>query len=73
MLLQRCYTRAWKQHFMPRLRLAAIYAHVAMRPTLSTSVSGLLRRWPQLLTEAARFTGKARNSIDPPSFMRGIL
>jgi flavin-dependent dehydrogenase len=73
MLLQRRYARAWKQHFMPRLRLAAIYAHIAMRPALSTSVSGLLRRWPQLLTEVARFTGKARNSIDPPSFMRGIL
>ncbi len=69
--LNRCYAHAWRQHFMPRLRLAAIFAHVTMRPMLSEPVTGVLRRWPRLLTAAARFTGKARNPIGPLSFMRG--
>jgi menaquinone-9 beta-reductase len=71
MLLQRCYAHAWRQHFTPRVRLAAIFAHVTMHPMLSAPVTGVLRRWPRLLTAAARFTGKARNSIDPLSPMRG--
>ena len=58
---------------MPRLRLAAIFAHVAMRPMLSAPATGVLRRWRGLLTAAARFTGKARNPIDPLSFKQGIL
>jgi flavin-dependent dehydrogenase len=71
MILQRCYAHTWRQHFLPRVRLAAIFAHVTMRPMLSEPVSGVLRQWPQLLTAAARFTGKARQPIDPLSFMRG--
>jgi flavin-dependent dehydrogenase len=59
-LLQQHYARAWNQQFGPRLRLASLYAHVAMRPILAASISGLLRHWPRLLTEAARFAGKAR-------------
>lgn len=73
MILQRRYARAWHQRFAPRLRLAALYAHVAMRSSLSAPVSGLLRRWPQLLTEAARFAGKARESMGPLSLKRGIV
>ncbi len=73
MFLQRCYARAWHQRFAARLRLAAIYAHVAMRPSLSAPVSGLLHHWPALLTAAARFAGKGRDSIGPLSFRRGIL
>jgi menaquinone-9 beta-reductase len=71
MLLQRCYAHAWRQHFMPRVRLAAIFAHVAMRPLMSEPVAGVLRHWPGLLTAAARITGKARIAIEPLSFMRG--
>jgi menaquinone-9 beta-reductase len=72
MLLQAGYVRAWNQQFAPRMRLAAMYAHLAMRPRLSASLSVLLRRWPWLLTEAARFAGKAHNAINPLSFKRGM-
>jgi flavin-dependent dehydrogenase len=71
MLLQRCYARAWRRHFIPRLRLAALFAHVTMRPRLSVPITGMLRRWPRLLTAAARFSGKARNPLGPLSFNQG--
>ena len=71
-LLQSGYARAWNRRFVRRSRLAAIYAHVAMRPLPSASVRLLLRRWPQLLTQAARFADKARESIDPLSLKRGL-
>ena len=64
-LLQRRYAIAWQNAFASRVRLAALYAHVAMRPTLAFSVGALFRRWPALLTGAARLAGKARHSINP--------
>ena len=52
------YAAEWRQHFAPRLRLAAAFAHVAMRPTLSSALLPLLNRWPGLLTQGARWGGK---------------
>jgi flavin-dependent dehydrogenase len=72
LLLQRRYAHAWKRHFVPRLRLAALFAQIAMRPTLSTPVTAALRRWPGLLTGAAHFTGKDRAPIDSLSSTRGF-
>lgn len=63
--LQRRYTAAWRQEFAPRMRLAAIYAHVAMRPSMARPARALLKRWPTLLTEAARLAGKARVATFP--------
>jgi len=57
--LHRCYAAAWRRAFAPRLRLAAIYAHVAMRPRLAEPARALLRRWPTLLRGAAQLAGKA--------------
>jgi flavin-dependent dehydrogenase len=54
------YAKAWRKSFLPRLRLAALYAHVAMRPSLAAPVGGLLKQWPALLTIAARLAGKSR-------------
>ena len=65
--LQRRYAAAWRDAFAPRLRLATAYAHVAMRPALAAPTYALLRRWPTLLTEAARLAGKARRAVLPPS------
>ena len=67
-VLQRDYARAWSAAFAWRLRLAAVYAHLTMRPALAAPVHGLLRRWPTLLADAARFAGKARRAIAPPTF-----
>jgi 2-polyprenyl-6-methoxyphenol hydroxylase-like FAD-dependent oxidoreductase len=59
---QRCYALAWHREFSRRLRLAALYAFVAMRPALTRPARALLRRWPTLLTDAARLAGKARGA-----------
>jgi 2-polyprenyl-6-methoxyphenol hydroxylase-like FAD-dependent oxidoreductase len=60
------YAAAWHDAFDGRMRLAALYAQVAMRPWLARPVRGALRRWPRLLTEAARRAGKARRALLPP-------
>ena len=57
--LHRSYAAAWRRAFAPRLRLAAIYAHVAMRPRLAEPARALLRRWPTLLSAAAQLAGKS--------------
>src|SRR5450631_4096542 len=57
--LHRSYAVAWRRAFAPRLRLAAIYAHVAMRPLLAEPARAMLRRWPTLLSGAALLAGKA--------------
>ncbi|MDB5931507.1 MAG: dependent oxidoreductase [Polaromonas sp.] len=52
------YCADWRHHFMPRLRLAAAFARLAMRPPLAAPLMALLRRWPALLTHGARWGGK---------------
>jgi 2-polyprenyl-6-methoxyphenol hydroxylase-like FAD-dependent oxidoreductase len=56
--LQKDYARAWRRCFAPRLRLAALFAGCAMRPALAGMAARLLKRYPQLLTHAARWSGK---------------
>jgi 2-polyprenyl-6-methoxyphenol hydroxylase-like FAD-dependent oxidoreductase len=53
------YAKAWRSAFMRRLRFAAVFAEVAMRPALSRPAATLLRHWPGALTDAARWAGKA--------------
>ncbi|HLZ99596.1 MAG TPA: NAD(P)/FAD-dependent oxidoreductase [Steroidobacteraceae bacterium] len=64
--LQRCYATAWRRAFASRLRLAALYAHVAMRPRLAEPVRGLLHRWPILLRGAAQLAGKTASGAPGP-------
>ena len=63
--LQRSYVADWRRAFSPRLRLAGAFAHIAMRPLVAAPVGALLRRWPSLLTQAARIAGKARRAVVP--------
>jgi flavin-dependent dehydrogenase len=58
--LQRAYAASWRRQFAPRLRLAAVFAHLAMRPRSSAALMQLLRLWPRLLTQGARWGGKVR-------------
>jgi flavin-dependent dehydrogenase len=58
------YTSAWRKSFLPRLRLAALYAHVVMRAPLAAPLEKCLSQWPTLLTAAARFAGKAQPAIN---------
>jgi hypothetical protein len=60
------YAAAWHAAFAGRLRLASLYAQVAMRPSLASPARLALHRWPRLLTEAARRAGKARRALLPP-------
>lgn len=61
--VNRRYAAAWRTAFVPRLRFAAGIAHAAMRPLCAAHIELCLHRWPSLLTEAARWAGKARRSI----------
>jgi flavin-dependent dehydrogenase len=55
------YAEAWRAAFAPRVRFAAAAAHAAMQPELASLSHALLRRWPGLLTQAARWAGKTRH------------
>lgn len=61
----RGYRKDWLRQFAPRLRLAAMFAHVAMRPVPSRVMMSVLRAWPGLLTQGARWGGKVREVAMP--------
>jgi flavin-dependent dehydrogenase len=64
--LSRWYARQWRRAFLPRLAMAALFAHAAMRPALSATLWPLVRVWPALLTLGARGSGKiAPPTLDP--------
>ena len=52
------YEALWRRRFARRLRVAATFAHVAMRPGLARVAWPVLRRWPDVLTLGARVSGK---------------
>jgi 2-polyprenyl-6-methoxyphenol hydroxylase-like FAD-dependent oxidoreductase len=58
--LGHAYARDWRRQFAGRIRWAAALAHVAMRPRVAAVLLPALRRWPGLLTAAARIGGKVR-------------
>ncbi len=57
--VRRDYARAWRGNFSRRMRMSALFAHLFMRPVTARIATGLLQRFPQLLTEGARWSGKA--------------
>ncbi len=61
------YAAAWKRQFVPRMRIAAAFAHAAMHPATSVVGLGAARLWPGLLTRGASWSGKIRDIIEPPS------
>jgi flavin-dependent dehydrogenase len=65
--LQRAYVASWRRQFAPRLRLAAVFAHLAMRPHSAAALMRLLQMWPSLLTQGARWGAKVRTPdlVDP--------
>jgi flavin-dependent dehydrogenase len=64
------YERAWRNNFSRRLFVAAAFAHVFMRPVSTRIATTLLERFPQLLTEGARWTGKTEPLRDTRSFAK---
>ena len=61
----RRYAAEWRHQFAPRLRLAAAFAHLAMRPVFAAPLAILAETWPGLLTLGARWCGKVRCATDP--------
>ena len=58
------YAAQWRHEFTPRLRLAAAFAQLAMRPPATAPLLALARAWPGLLTLGARWGGKVRCGAD---------
>jgi flavin-dependent dehydrogenase len=54
------YAAAWRTNFSPRLLVAAVFASVFTRPVATRIAISLLERFPQLLAEGARWSGKAQ-------------
>jgi flavin-dependent dehydrogenase len=52
------YEQQWRRTFVPRMRLAAIFAHAAMNPLAGALLMRLLKRWPSLLASGAVAGGK---------------
>jgi flavin-dependent dehydrogenase len=63
--IQERYAAQWRAHFRPRMRIAALFAQAAMRPSVTERVLPLLRRAPGILTHSARWSGKIRPLSNP--------
>jgi flavin-dependent dehydrogenase len=55
------YERSWRRNFVTRIRAAALFAHLAMRPATAKRVVALAKRAPTILTLGARWSGKAQS------------
>jgi 2-polyprenyl-6-methoxyphenol hydroxylase-like FAD-dependent oxidoreductase len=55
------YAAQWRTNFLPQVRLAACFAHLAMRPAIAARLLPILNRVPALLTQGARWSGKIRS------------
>lgn len=58
--IAREYATDWRRLFQNRMRLASLFAHAAMRPTLAAPLLTMAQRWPALLTWGAIHGGKTR-------------
>ncbi|MEO7337814.1 MAG: FAD-dependent oxidoreductase, partial [Caldimonas sp.] len=68
--LLRRYEIEWRRQFRPRLRLAATFAHAAMRPAPARLLFALASAWPGLLTRGAEWGGKTRCAADAATIAR---
>jgi menaquinone-9 beta-reductase len=70
--VQRAHAAICRREFSHRLRIAQLYARVAMRPTLATTAAALMNGWPAMLTAGAQLAGKAKRGPLPPHLGRAI-
>lgn len=54
------YETAWRRNFSRRVHVAALYAHLFMRPLGARVATALLRCAPQLLNVGAQWSGKTQ-------------
>lgn len=62
----RDYARRWRGQFASRIRIAAVCAHLAMRPRAAGALLPVLQKAPGLLTLCARAAGKVRQPPNSP-------
>jgi 2-polyprenyl-6-methoxyphenol hydroxylase-like FAD-dependent oxidoreductase len=58
--VQRAHAAICRKEFSARIRVAQVYARVAMQPSLAGAAAILMTSWPRALTAGARLAGKAR-------------
>jgi menaquinone-9 beta-reductase len=56
----RLYAAKWRWNFATRIRAAAIFAHLAMRPDATGLLLPIVKRIPSLLTWGAALSGKTK-------------
>ena len=54
------YASEWNAAFALRIRAATAFAQIAMRPNTAILYMSLLKRFPEILTVGARFSGKTK-------------
>lgn len=57
------YSRDWKRSFAPRIRAAATFAHIAMRPSAFVGALPILKSFPTILTWGAQLSGKSTRLV----------
>ena len=68
----RYYEARWCRRFACRLRVAAAFAHVAMRPWAARAAWPVVAAWPGLLTRGARWSGKTRHAQEADHWTRAL-
>ena len=64
------YAMLWRRKFAMRLRFAATFAHLAMRPRLLAPLLRVAERWPSSVTRGAELCGKTRTAPDTATIAR---
>jgi flavin-dependent dehydrogenase len=62
----RNYATEWHRSFATRIRIAAFFAHLAMRPNAAALMLPILKRFPGILTFGAQLSGKVRQIVPSP-------
>lgn len=66
----RRYAADWRGHFATRLRIAALLAHIAMRPLPASVLLTLAARFPSAITTGARWCAKVTCAVDSATIAR---
>jgi flavin-dependent dehydrogenase len=60
------YAAEWVRWFAPRIRAAAVFAHLAVRPAFGALLRPIIKGFPGLLTFGAQLSGKATELVTTP-------
>jgi 2-polyprenyl-6-methoxyphenol hydroxylase-like FAD-dependent oxidoreductase len=61
--VERTHAAICRKEFSGRIRLARLYARIAMQPSLTNAAAIAMKIWPGTLTAGARLAGKARRGV----------